>query len=78
MTVDWHTGIHVWYQLGDNILNDWDSVLYHAVYTLNQGPIIALFLLQPVYRDLRMRPQRCRRFYSSESYYSIKPRKVQC
>ena len=55
MTMDWHTGIHVWYQLGHNILNAWDSVLYHAVYTLNQGPIIALFLLQPVYRDLRIK-----------------------
>lgn len=55
MTVDWPTGIHVWHQLGDNILNDWDSVLYHAVYTLNQGPVIALFLLQPVYRDLRIK-----------------------
>lgn len=39
MTVDWPTRIHAWHQLGDNILNDWYSVLYHAVYTLSQGPI---------------------------------------
>lgn len=55
MTVDWPTEIHAWQRLGDNILNDWYSVLYHAVYTLNQGPIMALFLLQPVYRDPRIK-----------------------